>query len=127
MPQIRSHISRISPYSRAASAARLPPRRLLGAAGLALTIGRPQVRIDTSDPFLPTKMPGVREAWRTQTRTVLLRSGAFAGQSAHIVVDPLQWPHLWVKKGVYVTTVSGDLSADEMVRIAESVGPWQGQ
>lgn len=87
----------------------------------------PEVRIDTSDPFLPTKMPGVREAWRTQTRTVLLRSGAFAGHTAHIVIDPLQWPHLWVKKGVYVTTVSGDLSVDEMVRIAESVGPWAGQ
>jgi hypothetical protein len=89
--------------------------------------GSPAVRIDTSDPFLPTKMPGVRKAWRTQTHTVLLRSGALAGHAARIVIDPLQWPHLWVKQGVYVTTVSGDLSAVEMVRIAESIGTWEGQ
>lgn len=104
--------------------ARVDPR-LQGSTTYQSGNGSPEVRIDTSDPFLPTKMPGVRQAWRTQTRTVLLRSGAFVGHAAHIVIDPLQWPHLWVKKGVYVTTVSGDLSIDEMVRIAESIGPWE--
>ncbi len=83
-----------------------------------------QVRVDTSDPFITTVSPQDRPGLRAHTADVRLIAGAYAGSVAHIVVDPGYWPHLWVRKGPWVATVSGDLTRAEMVRIAESLAPW---
>ncbi len=72
------------------------------------------------DPFLQLYGP----AWRyleSRTHDVRLISGPFAGETAHIVVDPSVLPHLWVTNGGNTVTVSGDLSAADMVRVAESL------
>ena len=83
-----------------------------------------QVRVDTSDPFITWVSPQDRFGLRAHTADVHLTAGAYAGSVAHIVVDPGYWPHLWVRKGPWVATVSGDLTRAEMVHIAESLAPW---
>jgi hypothetical protein len=90
------------------------------------TIDGKTVRIDTSDPFIRNGVaPAMRAYWARHTIDVRLHGGAYSGAVAHIVIDPDHWPHLWVKKGPYVATVAGDLTVAEMVRIAESLSPWQ--
>jgi len=83
-----------------------------------------EVRVDTSDPFVSTVSPQDRPGLRAHTADVRLTVGSYAGSIAHIVVDPGYWPHLWVRKGPWVATVAGDLTRAEMVRIAESLAPW---
>jgi len=86
--------------------------------------GKQKVRVDTSDPFLPTIDPVVAAEWKLHTTNVRLTAGAFAGATAHVVLEPDHWPHLWVLRGPWVATVSGDLTRAEMIRIAESLAPW---
>lgn len=72
------------------------------------------------DPFVQLYGP----AWRyveSRTRDVRAGSGPFAGKTAHIVVDPSVLPHLWVTNGGNTVTVSGDLSAEDMIRVVESL------
>ena len=83
-----------------------------------------RVRVDTSDPFVTWVSPQDRPGLRAHTADVRLTAGAYSGSVAHIVVDPGYWPHLWVRRGPWVATVSGDLTRAEMVRIAESLAPW---
>jgi len=83
-------------------------------------------RTDTSDPLLPQQDLQMRRQWASHTTDVRLESGAYRGAVAHVVVDPSVWPHLWVKKGGLVATVAGDLTRDELVRIAESLESWNG-
>jgi hypothetical protein len=74
----------------------------------------------SGDPFGQFYGPAWRYV-RSQTRDVVIRTGPFAGRVAHIVVDPSMLPHLWVRSAVSVATVSGDLSAADMVRVVESL------
>jgi hypothetical protein len=75
------------------------------------------------DPFLALYGPAYRYI-AAHTRKVVLRSGPFAGQVAHIVVDPSVMPHLWVADALFTATVSGDLSSADMVRVVESLKAW---
>jgi len=54
---------------------------------------------------------------------VTLRGGALDGIAAELVVDPRSVPHLWALTGDLVVTVSGDLSRDELVDVAQSLRP----
>jgi hypothetical protein len=72
------------------------------------------------DPFVQSYGPG----WRyleSRTHDVRLDSGPFAGEIAHVVVDPSILPHLWVTNGGNTATVSGYLSSADMVRVVESL------
>ena len=102
-----------------------PDARLTGASTASTPTGA--VRIDTSDPFVGDVLPKDRKQWNAHTTDVRLKSGSFRGVTAHIVVDPGYWPHLWVKKEGLVATVAGDLTRAQMVRIAESLGPWSAE
>ncbi len=82
------------------------------------------VRADTSDPFVGDVLPKDRRRWSTRTTDVRLEEGSFGGVTAHVVVDPGFWPHLWVKKYGWVAAVAGDLTRAQMARIAGSLGPW---
>jgi len=86
--------------------------------------GEDKVRIDTSDPFVKNIAPEMAALWAAHTADVSLEKGAFAGATAHVVLEPDHWPHLWVRKGPYIACVAGDLTKDEMLGIAESLGPW---
>jgi hypothetical protein len=55
--------------------------------------------------------------------TVLLRRGAFAGSTAELLLDARAVPHLWAMDGTLVLTVSGDLTRDELLAVAESLAP----
>jgi hypothetical protein len=102
-----------------------PDPRLFGSSWNSVN-GSTPVRTDTSNPFIPEMGPQTRAAWDAQTIRVRLTSGAFADRTARVITDPGHWPHLWVKKNGYVATVAGDLTVGQMKRVAESLGPWQG-
>ena len=89
--------------------------------------GKDRVRTDTSDPFVRNMEPEVAALWASHTDDVRLSGGWFAGATAHVVVEPDHWPHLWVRKGPYIACVAGDLTKGQMVRIADSLGPWSGE
>ena len=54
-------------------------------------------------------------------RPVTLTGGALAGSDARVVVDPHTLPHLWALTSDRVVTIAGELSGDELVKIAESL------
>ena len=88
--------------------------------------GKDRVRTDTSDPFVRSIQPEVAALWASHTDDVPLTGGSFAGATAHVVAEPDHWPHLWVRSGPYIACVAGDLTRRQMVLIAESLGPWNG-
>jgi hypothetical protein len=60
-------------------------------------------------------------------RDVELTEGAFAGVTAAVVVGPwISSPHLYAVKDGILLTVAGSATADELVTIAESLQPYQG-
>jgi hypothetical protein len=87
--------------------------------------GKDKVRIDTSDPFVGSIEPEVAALWASHTDDVRLTGGWFAGETAHVVLEPETWPHLWVKRGPYVACVAGDVTKAQMVRIANSLESWK--
>lgn len=48
-------------------------------------------------------------------------SGALAGRDGELVIDPLVEPHVWALNEDLVLTVSGDLTRDELLQVAESL------
>ncbi|MEE4276709.1 MAG: hypothetical protein V2J16_12680 [Thermoleophilia bacterium] len=81
----------------------------------------PEYVADT-DPFEP------EPTWAKLMRhEVTLRSGAFAGATAMVVVAPkITTPHLWAVKDGLLLTVAGTASEHELVAVAESleaIGP----
>jgi hypothetical protein len=61
------------------------------------------------------------EGYRDEPEHVALESGALAGETGLLLIDPLAIPHVWVMTDRLVVTVSGDLTRDELVRVAESL------
>jgi hypothetical protein len=61
------------------------------------------------------------EGFIDRPETVTLASGAFAGAKAEILIDPRSVPHLWAMTDSLVLTVSGDLTRDELLAVAESL------
>ena len=68
-----------------------------------------------SDPFATGE--GLVRA-REQMR---FSSGALAGRNGELVIDPLAEPHVWALTQDLVVTVSGDLTRDELLQMAESL------
>ncbi len=75
---------------------------------------RRAVEGDWRDPFA---VPGVE----LRSQPVRLQAGALAGADASLVVDPRSVPHLWLRRAGLIVTVSGDLTADELVAVAQSL------
>jgi hypothetical protein len=61
------------------------------------------------------------EGIHDQPEPVGLRRGALSGVEANLLVVPRNTPHIWALADELVVTVSGDLSRDELVRVAESL------
>jgi hypothetical protein len=61
-----------------------------------------------------------------RTEPTTLRSGAMSGTEARVGIYPLVWPHLWAQNDELVLTIAGDLTRAELVRIAESLAPYDG-
>ncbi len=79
-------------------------------------VADPEYVADT-DPFEP------EPTWAKLMRhEVTLRSGAFAGATAMVVVAPkITTPHLWAVKDGLLLTVAGTASERELVAVAESL------
>jgi hypothetical protein len=75
-----------------------------------------------TDPFVGGT-PG--DSWdATGTlETVTLTGGAWRGVTAHLVVPLLDTPHLWAWHDGTLVTVSGDLTRDELLEVANSLQP----
>jgi hypothetical protein len=52
---------------------------------------------------------------------VTLHGGALDGVLAHLTIDPRAVPHLWATTDRFVVTVSGDLTRDQLIHVAESL------
>lgn len=61
------------------------------------------------------------EGFVDRPESVVLRRGALSDVEANVLVVPRNIPHLWALADELVVTVAGDLSRDELVRVAESL------
>jgi hypothetical protein len=73
------------------------------------------------DPSLWSDPLPSGEGYPDEPERVTVRSGALAGETGELLIDPLAIPHVWVKTDRLVVTVSGDLTRDELLRVAESL------
>jgi hypothetical protein len=62
------------------------------------------------------------EGLRDEPEEVLLEGGALGGETGQLLIDPLAIPHVWVMTDRLVVTVSGDLTREELMKVAESLG-----
>jgi hypothetical protein len=61
------------------------------------------------------------EGFRDEPERITLERGVLAGEEGELLIDPLAIPHIWVITEDLVVTVSGDLTRDELLRVAESL------
>ncbi len=80
-------------------------------------------RLVGDDPSLWSDPLASGEGFIDQPETVTVVTGAFAGRKAEILVSITTVPHLWTMNDDLVVTVSGDLTRDELMAIAESLAP----
>jgi len=71
---------------------------------------------------------GFDQAWSKLARTeATIASGAFAGATARILVaSTTSAPHLWAVKDGVLLTVAGGATADELLKVAESLQVYPG-
>jgi hypothetical protein len=70
----------------------------------------------------PWDDPFDREGSDVTAEEVTLEAGPFRDAPASMVADTAALPSLWAADGEMAVTVAGDLSGDELVRVAESLG-----
>jgi hypothetical protein len=70
-----------------------------------------------SDPF------ATGEGRVEKGERVRFSSGALAGRIGELVIDPLEAPHVWTLTEDLIVTVSGDLTRDELLEVAEALEP----
>jgi hypothetical protein len=63
------------------------------------------------------------EGFVDRSEQVELGRGALSGVEANVLVVPRNTPHLWAQTDDLVVTVSGNLGREELIRVAESLGP----
>lgn len=63
------------------------------------------------------------EGFVDEPEPVTLERGALSGVEANLLIVPLAIPHIWALTDELVVTVAGDLSREELVRVAESLEP----
>jgi hypothetical protein len=78
-------------------------------------------------------VPGYPQEWADPLATgegfvdrpqkVELGRGVLSGVEANVLVVPRNIPHLWAQTDDLVVTVGGDLSREELIRVAESLEP----
>ena len=67
------------------------------------------------DPFLDGT------ALLDKTKTTTVATGALAGDTLHVGIYPVVWPHIWAQRGDVVVTIAGDLNREELLRVAASL------
>jgi hypothetical protein len=64
---------------------------------------------------------GTGEGYRDDPQQVRLSGGTLDGVEAELLIVPRNTPHIWAKTDSLVVTIAGDLSAAELVAVAESL------
>jgi hypothetical protein len=82
-------------------------------------------RLVGEDPALWSDPLASGEGFIDVPEEVTLGGGALKGSMAHLLVDPRTVPHLWAMNDTLVITVSGDLTRDELLAVAESLATAQ--
>jgi len=80
-------------------------------------------RLVGDDPSLWSDPLASGEGYIDRPEPVMLASGAFAGCVAEVLINVLTTPHLWAMNDTLVLTISGDLTRDELLAVAESMMP----
>jgi hypothetical protein len=70
-----------------------------------------------ADPLGNGTLPRVQET----EEKVVLQGGALKGKTAAVVIGLDSPPHLWVDAGTYTITITGGLTRDELVAMADSL------
>jgi outer membrane lipoprotein-sorting protein len=73
-----------------------------------------------ADPFEPGQDPGLESGG---VRTVTLHHGALAGATAKLAMPVSGVPHLWAFHDGLMVTIGGDLTAQQLLAVAESLEP----
>lgn len=73
-----------------------------------------------ADPFEPGQDPTLESGGM---RTVTLHHGALAGATAKLAMPVSGVPHLWAFHDGLMVTIGGDLTAQQLVAVAESLEP----
>jgi hypothetical protein len=73
------------------------------------------------DPGAWTDPLAAGEGFLTTPQRVRFRTGALAGTTGELLLDPRATPHIWARTAELVVTVSGDLSRAELLRVAGSL------
>ena len=73
-----------------------------------------------ADPFEPGRDPALESGGM---RTVTLHHGALAGVRAKLAMPVSGVPHLWAFHDGLMVTIGGDLTAQQLVAVAESLEP----
>ena len=73
-----------------------------------------------ADPFEPGP---ARSLASEEVKTVTLRHGAWAGTTAKLAMPVSGVPHLWVFHDGLMVTIGGDLTAQQLLAVAESLEP----
>jgi hypothetical protein len=61
------------------------------------------------------------EGFVDRPERIRLERGALSGVEANLLIVPLAIPHIWAQTDELVVTVAGDLSRNELLRVAESL------
>ncbi len=77
-----------------------------------------------ADPFEPGQDSGLGSAG---VRTVVLHHGALAGATARLAMPVNGVPHLWAFHDGLMVTIGGDLTARQLLAVAESLEPLRQQ
>jgi hypothetical protein len=80
-------------------------------------------RLVGDDPSAWSDPMATGEGYVDTPERVALSSGAFTRNTAEILINILTPPHLWAMNDSLVVTVSGDLTRDELLAVAESLAP----
>jgi hypothetical protein len=73
------------------------------------------------DPSLWSDPLASGEGFIDTPESLTLTTGAFSGSVAELLIDARTVPHLWAMNETQVVTVSGDLTRDELIAVAESL------
>jgi outer membrane lipoprotein-sorting protein len=78
-------------------------------------------RLVGSDASLWSDPMASGEGYIDTPERVVLTAGPFATKTAEVLIDARSVPHLWVMNDTLLLTVSGDLTREELIAVAESL------
>jgi outer membrane lipoprotein-sorting protein len=87
-----------------------------------VTTRRQETDDPLADPFATLPELAARG---NELETVTLEGGALRGVEAQLAMPALNTPHLWAYKGGRLITVSGDLTREQLLTVANSLEPME--